>query len=33
MGLNTYNVTAVWSQVENMFELKQTKFSKVLLLR
>ena len=33
MGLNIYNVKAVWSKAESMFELKQTKFSKVHLLR
>lgn len=32
MGLSLYNVKAVWSQVENTFKLKQTKFSKVHLL-
>lgn len=33
MGLNIYNVKAIWSKAESMFELKQTKFSNVHLLR
>lgn len=33
MGLSIYNVKAIWSKAESMFELKQTKFSKVHLLR
>ena len=33
VGLRIYNVKAVGSQVENTFELKQTKFLRVHLLR
>ena len=33
MGRSIYNVKAVWSQGENTFEPKQTKFSRVHLLR
>ena len=33
MGWSIYNVKAVWSQGENPFELKQTKFSRGHLLR
>ena len=33
MGWSIYNVKAVWSQGENTFELKPTKFSRGHLLR